>query len=333
MSDELAAAAAAADPRDRNGRLMRRATYAAVAVAFTLIIVKVVAYVMTGSVALLSSLIDSALDTAASVVNLIAVRHALQPADEEHRFGHGKAEPLAGLGQAAFITGSSIFLVIEAVDRIVTPQEVTRGWVGIGVMLFAIVATFALVAYQKRVVAQTGSVAITADSLHYTGDVLINGSVIISIVLAAWADFPYADPVFAIGIAAYLLWNARTIFLSSLDLLMDREFPDEDREKILSIARGHPRVHDAHDLRTRSSGQQQFIQLHLEMDRDLTLAKAHAIADKVERDIRKEFPAADVIIHQDPVGIVESHHDDLAYQDKVLPPGEVPATEARQGRV
>lgn len=329
MSDDLAAAAAAADPRDRAGRLMRRATYAAVGVAFTLIIVKVVAYVLTGSVALLSSLIDSALDTAASVVNLVAVRHALQPADAEHRFGHGKAEPLAGLGQAAFITGSSIFLVIEAVDRFVTPQEVTRGWVGIAVMAFAIVATFGLVTYQKRVVKETNSVAISADSLHYTGDVLINGSVIVSIVLATWFGFPYADPLFAVGIAGYLMWNARAIFLSSLDLLMDREFPEEDREKILAIARGHPLARDVHDLRTRSSGQQQFIQLHLELDRDLTLAKAHAIADKVERDIRKAFPHADVIIHQDPVGIVESHHDDLAYGDKELAPGEVPPRDGR----
>lgn len=324
MSEELAAAAAAADPRDRNGRLMRRATYAAVAVAGGLVVIKVVAYVLTGSVALLSSLIDSALDTAASIVNLIAVRHALTPADEEHRFGHGKAEPLAGLGQAAFITGSSIFLLIEAVDRMVTPEPVTRGWVGIAVMLFAIVATFGLVIYQKRVVAQTGSVAVSADSLHYTGDVLINGSVIVSIVLATWGGFPYADPIFAVAIAGYLLWNARSIFLSSLDLLMDREFPEADREKILEIARSHPLAHDAHDLRTRSSGQQQFIQLHLEMDRELSLAKAHAIADKVERDIRAAFPKADVIIHQDPVGIVETHHDDLAYGDKLLPPGEIP---------
>lgn len=308
---------AVTDPREAAGRLMRRATYAAVAVASTLIVVKVVAYAVTGSVALMSSLIDSALDTAASIVNLIAVRHALQPADAEHRFGHGKAEPLAGLGQAAFIAGSSIFLLIEAADRMVTPQEVTRGWVGIAVMAFAIVATFGLVTYQKSVVRRTNSVAINADSLHYTGDVLINGSVIVSIVLASYVGIPHADPLFAIGIAGYLLWNARSILLSSLDLLMDREFPESEREKILAIARAHPFVHDAHDLRTRSSGQQQFIQLHVEMDRTLTLAKAHAIGDQVEAAIRAEYPTADIIIHHDPTGITEVRADDLiAAQEK-----------------
>ncbi|EKV27498.1 Cobalt-zinc-cadmium resistance protein [Caenispirillum salinarum AK4] len=324
MSEDIAVAAVASDADSPNGRLMRRATYAAVAVAGTLVVVKLVAYVMTGSVALLSSLIDSALDSAASIVNLIAVRQALQPADEEHRFGHGKAEPLAGLGQAAFITGSSVFLLFEAFNRLWDPQPVTQGWVGIGVMIFAIVATIGLVAYQKSVVARTNSVAVNADSLHYTGDVLINVSVIVSILLSTLAGFPYADPIFAIGIAAFLLWNAKGIFTDSLDLLMDRELEEEDRERILAIAREHPLVHDAHDLRTRSSGQQQFIQLHLELDRDLTLVKAHAIAEQVDRQIREAFPQADVLIHQDPVGIVEEHHDDLAYQDKVLEPGEVP---------
>lgn len=324
MSEDLAAAAAAADTDNPAGRLMRRATYAAVAVAGSLVAIKLVAYVLTGSVALLSSLVDSALDTAASIVNLIAVRQALTPADEEHRFGHGKAEPLAGLGQAAFIAGSSIFLLFEAASRLFDPEPVQNGWVGITVMVVAIVATLALVAYQKYVVRKTNSIAVNADSLHYTGDILINGSVIVSILLATLLDFPYADPLFAIGIAGYLLWNARAIFLGSLDLLMDREFPEEDRTRILAIARDHPNVHDAHDLRTRSSGQQQFIQLHLEMDRDLSLVKAHAIAERAESRIREAFPQADVIIHQDPVGIVEAHHDDLAYQDKVLDPGEIP---------
>lgn len=321
MSEDIAAAANADSP---NGRLMRGATYAAVAVAGVLVAVKLVAYVLTGSVALLSSLIDSALDSAASIVNLIAVRQALLPADEEHRFGHGKAEPLAGLGQAAFITGSSVFLLFEATSRLWDPQPVSQGWVGIAVMIFSIIATIGLVAYQRYVVKRTNSVAVTADSLHYTGDVLINVSVIVSILLSTLAGFPYADPIFAIGIAAYLLWNAKGIFLTSLDLLMDRELEHEERTKILEIARSNKYVHDAHDLRTRSSGQKQFIQLHLELDRDLSLIKAHAIAEQVENRIRKAFPSADVIIHQDPVGLVEEHHDELAYQDKILEPGEIP---------
>lgn len=252
------------------------------------------------------------------------MRQALLPADEEHRFGHGKAEPLAGLGQAAFITGSSVFLLFEATSRLWDPQPVSQGWVGIAVMIFSIIATIGLVAYQRYVVKRTNSVAVTADSLHYTGDVLINVSVIVSILLSTLAGFPYADPIFAIGIAAYLLWNAKGIFLTSLDLLMDRELEHEERTKILEIARSNKYVHDAHDLRTRSSGQKQFIQLHLELDRDLSLIKAHAIAEQVENRIRKAFPSADVIIHQDPVGLVEEHHDELAYQDKILEPGEIP---------
>lgn len=305
-------------------RLMRRATYAAVGVAGVLVLLKVAAYLITGSVALLSSLIDSALDAAASLVNLVAVRQALQPADPEHRFGHGKAEPLAGLGQAAFISGSSVFLIVEALGRLLSPAPVTEGGVGIAVMLFAIVATFVLVGYQRHVVARTGSVAIAADGVHYTGDVLINLSVIASIVLADYLGFGYADPLFALAIAAYLLFNARGIFRSSLDLLMDRELPDADRARILSMARAHPQVVDAHDLRTRSSGQQTFIQLHLEMAPHLPLVEAHAVAEQVAAQIRGSYPRADVLIHQDPAGLAERHHDALAYRDRAAAPVVAP---------
>ncbi len=288
---------------------MRAATYAAVAVASVLIVVKFAAWLLTDSVALLSTLIDSVLDAGASVVNLLAVRHALQPADREHRFGHGKAEPLAGLGQAAFITGSALFLVIEAGGRLFDPQPVQRGWVGIGVMIFAIVLTFALVRYQKHVVSHTESVAINADSLHYTGDLLINGSVIVSLLLAMYFGWTIVDPIFAIAIAAYLVYNAWNIARESFNLLMDREFPEEDRERIKLLCREHPGVLDMHDLRTRSSGQQQFIQLHLEIDGNMPLFKAHAIGDAVEARIREAFPCAEVIIHHDPAGLQEEHPD------------------------
>lgn len=288
-------------------RLMRRATYASVAVASTLILVKLVAWVFTDSVALLSTLIDSLLDAGASLINLLAVRHALQPADREHRFGHGKAEPLAGLGQAAFIAGSGIFLVIEAMSRLAEPRPISHGWLGIGVMLFSIALTFALVRYQKHVVARTESVAINADSLHYTGDLLINGSVIVSLLLAMYLGWQVSDPIFAIAIAAYLVWNSVVIARESLNLLMDREFPDEDRKRIAAICRSNADVRNIHDLRTRSSGPQQFIQLHLELDGNLPLWRAHAIGDQVEAEIRNAFPAAEVIIHHDPVGLHENH--------------------------
>jgi ferrous-iron efflux pump FieF len=301
---------------EQNGRLMRLATYAATAVALILTVTKVVAWLFTDSVALLSSTLDSLLDGAASLVNLIAVRQALQPADEDHRFGHGKAEPLAGLAQAAFVAGSGILLVVHAGSRFFTPVPVRDEMLGIAVMIFSIILTLGLVSFQKYVIRNTKSVAISADSLHYTGDVLINGSVIVSLIIGMMFPVPWVDPLFAVGIAGFLLFNAWGIARDSMDLLMDREFPEEDRDKILSIAREHKMVHDAHDLRTRSAGQQQFIQLHLEIDRDFPLYKAHAIADQVERAIQAAFPSADVIIHQDPAGIREPRHDKLAYDDR-----------------
>ena len=288
-------------------RLMRLATYASVAAASLLIVVKLGAWVATDSMAILSTLIDSVLDTAASLVNLLAVRHALQPADREHRFGHGKAEPLAGLGQAAFIAGSGLFLVIEALGRVAEPKPITQGWAGIGVMIFSIAVTFALVRFQKYVISHTDSVAISADSLHYTGDLLINGSVIVSLLLAMFFQVQLADPLFAIAIAGYLVWNAWNILRDSLHLLMDREFPEEDRVRIKQICRTHPQVRNVHDLRTRSSGMQRFIQFHLEMDAELPLWKAHSIGDEVEKSILDAFPAAEVIIHHDPAGIKEEH--------------------------
>ncbi|CAA6606013.1 Cation-efflux pump FieF [Rhodospirillaceae bacterium LM-1] len=288
-------------------RLMRLATYAAMATACILIVIKMAAWLATGSVALLSTLIDSILDAGASLVNLLAVRQALQPADRDHRFGHGKAEPLAGLAQAAFVAGSGLFLIIEAAGRFADPQTVERPMVGIVVMVVSMGLTLGLVSFQKFVVRKTKSMAVNADSLHYTGDVLINLSVIFSLLLASQFNLPLADPLFAIAIAAYLLWNAFGIARSSMDHLMDREFDEAERERIKQIARTHPGVRNVHDLRTRSSGLQSFIQLHLEMDGRLPLFEAHAIADAVEAKLQAAFPSAEVIIHQDPAGMAEAH--------------------------
>ncbi|MGE4279149.1 MAG: cation diffusion facilitator family transporter [Magnetospirillum sp.] len=290
-----------------NEKLMRLATYASVATASILIVAKLAAWAMTGSVAIMSTLIDSTLDAAASLVNLWAVRHALTPADTEHRFGHGKAEPLAGLGQAAFILGSGVLLLVESVKRLFQPEAVSQGLIGIGVMVFSIIMTLALVGFQKHVLSRAKSVAIAADQLHYSGDVLINGSVIVSLSAGMLLGWTFLDPIFAIAIALFLLWNAWGIATGSLDMLMDREMADEDRQKIVEIARSHPEVRDLHDLRTRLSGQVGFVQMHLELDPQLPLVRAHAIADHVERAIEQAFPHCEVIIHQDPAGIREVH--------------------------
>jgi len=290
-------------PSAEAARLMRLATYASVSVAGILIVAKIVAWMLTDSVSLLSTLIDSLLDAAASMVNLIAVRHALQPADAEHRFGHGKAEPLAGLAQAAFIVGSAVFLMIEAGERIVHPTVIHHATVGYGVMVFSIVLTVLLVAFQRYVVKKSGSVAISADSLHYQTDVLINGSVLVSIFLASEMGFTVADPIFAIGIAMFIIWTAWKIGIEALNILMDHELPPEDRRRIVEIACAQDGVEGVHDLRTRSSGTQVFIQMHVEMDGDMPLREAHEIADVVELEVGRAFPNAEVIVHQDPEGV------------------------------
>ncbi len=285
-------------------RLMRWATYASTGTAAVLIVAKFVAWVMTGSVSLFATLIDSCLDALASIINLLAVRHALAPADKSHRFGHGKAEALAGLGQATFIAGSALFLVIEAIGRALHPQPMEAAPVGIGVMAFSIVATFALIRFQAWVIRRTGSTAIRADHLHYKTDLLVNASVIVALLLSLYG-WPGFDALFALGIAGYILHSAWEIMRDALDHLMDKELPREDRRRIKSIARAHPEVHGLHDLRTRRSGLTTFIQLHLEMDDNLPLIEAHRIADEVEAEIRAAFPGAEIIIHQDPASLME----------------------------
>lgn len=291
----------------RHRTLLRWATRASLTVALVLIAAKLAVWLITDSVALLSSLIDSTLDAGASLVNLLAVAHALTPADREHRFGHGKAEPLAGLAQAAFIAGSSIFLLFEAGHRILTPRLVQHGDLGIAVMVLSITATLGLVAFQRFVVRRTGSLAISADSLHYKGDLLANLGVIMALVLSTRFGWHYADPILAIVVALYLIQGAWRISRLSLDQLMDRELPDEQRQRIREIAMSHTEVRNVHEMRTRASGLQTFIQMHLELDGSMALHRAHDIADAVELQIMQEFPGAEVIIHQDPAGIDETH--------------------------
>ena len=292
------------DP-ERARLLMRRATNFAVAAAALMIVGKLGAWLATDSVSILSSLADSVMDVLASLINLFAVRQALQPPDREHRFGHGKAEPLAGLGQALFISASAIFLIVEAVGRILEPEPIARAPVGIGVMVFAIIVTTALVTYQRRVVRLTGSTAIRADALHYASDILMNIGVIAALALAMTVGWGLADPIIALVIAAVIIHAAVRVARSAIQQLMDREFPEEDRERIRQIVLEHPDVRNCHDLRTRRSGIDSFIQVHVEMDSSLTLLRAHEISDDVEARIRKVYPHAEVLIHADPEGIEE----------------------------
>lgn len=291
-------------------RLRRRATMASVAVAFTLIAAKLVAYLMTGAVSILSSLVDSCTDLMASLVTLYGVRHAMKPADPAHRYGHGKAEPLAALAQAAFVTGSGVFLGVEAVHRFTSPQPVEDGLVGVGVMVLSIALTAVLIAYQRHVVNRTGSIAIGADRLHYSGDLLMNSAVIAALLLTAWTGVPAVDPLFALGIAAFLVHGAYGIARDALNVLMDRELPEEERQRITAAVLDHREVRGMHDLRTRSTGTGVFIELHLELDPALPLTRAHDITDAVERDLKIRFGSADVLIHQEPAGLRDERLDE-----------------------
>jgi ferrous-iron efflux pump FieF len=290
---------------DESKRLMRKATVAAVITAFTLVCIKAIAWWYTGSIALFGSLLDSILDGAASLVNMFAVKHALEPSDREHRFGHGKAEALAGLGQAMFISLSAFYLMYESYQHFVHPTVMDNSALGIGVTLIAILMTLALVRFQTYVIKQTGSLAITADELHYKGDLLMNVAVIVALVMSGLGTFTWADPLIGVFIAGYILYAAWQIIDQSFDHLMDKELPDEERLRIIKIARGHPEVLDVHDLRTRSSGTAVFIQFHMELDPEISLIKAHTIADEVEALLMVTFPRAEIIIHQDPAGLEE----------------------------
>ncbi len=288
---------------DANETLRRRATYASLAVACILIAAKLCAYIMTNSVAMLSSLIDSTVDLLASIVTLCGVASALKPPDTKHRYGYGKAEPLAALTQGAFIVGSSVLLGYETLHRLLQPEQPEALGVGYAVMALAIVLTLALVAFQDYVVKRTGSMAISADSFHYRGDLLINFAVVAAFALGDFTGSGLFDPLFALAIAGILIFGAVKIARDALYVLLDRELPEADRERIRALVRCHPQVRGLHDLRTRSDGDRQFIEFHLELDGDLTLTAAHDIADAVEQQLRREFTQAEILIHEEPAGL------------------------------
>ena len=288
---------------EKYGPLMRRAAFASLGVSIGLVVLKAAAYLLTNSVAMLASLADSALDLFSSTLNLFAIRSSLTPADEEHRFGHGKAEPLAGLAQGAFIAGSATFLIIQAINRFIVPEKLDHPNEGLAVMGISIVATLALVTYQRRVVKKTGSIAVSADRMHYASDLITNVGVVLAIGLTEWFHWKLADPVIALGIAAVLIGSAWSVFVQSYNQLMDRELPDSDRNKIKAIVMRHPEVLNLHDLRTRAAGVHTFIQFHIELDPTISITRAHEISDQVEREVCAEFPNSEVIIHQDPAGL------------------------------
>lgn len=286
--------------------LVKRAGQAAIIAASLLIIVKLIAWMVTGSSSILAALTDSLMDVTTSIINLFAIKIALQPADKEHRFGHGKAESLAGLAQAAFISGSSVFLMINGISAVVNNHQINASSLGVSVMLFSLVVTIALVLFQRYVVIKTNSMAIKADALHYRTDIILNGAVLLAIVLAGYG-WDWADGVFAIAVSLYILQGAWEIGTQSIDALMDKQLPQEDQELILKLAYKVKGVRGVHDLRTRYSSYIKFIQLHLELDDEQSLFDAHEKADELELALETAFPGADILIHLDPISVVPNN--------------------------
>jgi ferrous-iron efflux pump FieF len=298
-----------------HGTMTARAALASVTTALFLLGLKAFAAYHTGSVAMLGSLADTALDLIASLVTLYGVRLAALPADPEHRFGHGKAEALVALFQVGLISFSAFGIGYRAIERLMDRQTTADAEYGIAVSLIAIVATVALLFYQRSIIRRTGSVAIEADHVHYQSDVLLNLAVIAALVLDQYLGLTGADPLFGVAIALWLLRGAWKASSRAIDQLMDREWPDEKRDRFIEVAARHPELRGIHDLRTRTSGSHDFVQFHVWVDPQMTVAEAHKVMEEMEQKLEREFPGAEVLIHLDPEGQVDRPGDSLRETD------------------
>ncbi|GER08043.1 iron transporter [Iodidimonas muriae] len=286
----------------KRGRLMRLAALASVSVGASLAALKAVVWIKTGSVTMLASLADSSLDLLASIITFVGIRTALEPPDHDHRFGHSKAEGLAALAQGAIMIASSVFLLQQSVLRLFDPQPVAMAWSGLAVSVLAIVLTLGLVLFQRSVIAKTGSLAVDADSLHYTGDLLLNLAVMVGIALSGYAGILWADGLFGALIGVFIGYNAFSVARRAVDMLMDKEMDDATREVIFNIVLGNSDVLGIHDLKTRKAGLREFIQFHIEVNPMASLRSAHLAATEVEAALSEHFPDAEFIIKIDPAG-------------------------------
>jgi ferrous-iron efflux pump FieF len=290
---------------EQRARLTRSAAYASIAMATFLVVTKVWAVWKTGSTAMLGSLADTGLDLVASIATLVGVWVAAQPADREHRFGHGKAEALSAMFQVVLIALSAAGLAVRAIGEFIAGRRVASADEGILVSVVAILATLGLLAWQRHVIRRTGSLAIKTDNVHYKSDLMLNLSVIAALVLDRFAGVAGADPAFGLAIAAWLAWGAWRASSEALDHLMDKEWPDEKRAAFVAALADHPELRGVHDLRTRTSGMHDFVQFHAAVDPRMTIAEAHRVMDELEARIEAEFPGVEVLIHPDPDGLVD----------------------------
>lgn len=300
-------------------RLKRLSVAVSVTLMAVLVAIKLVAWLASGSLVVLSSLLDSALDLVSALISAWSIRQSVQPADEDHRFGHAKAEPAAALVQSVFIAASGLLIAVESVQRLIDGAPIALAPQAAGLMLLSAALVLALILFQRSVVRRTGSMAIAAEADNYRGDMLAYAAVIGALIATHLTGFAWIDPVIALAISGFLFWNARRVAAGSLDVLMDRELDDDVRERIVAIAEAHPGTHGVHDLRTRTDGIRNFFELHLEIDGSLTLHDAHDIADEVETEIKQAFAPAEVLVHLDPAGLAEDRLDDAireAEQDR-----------------
>ena len=280
---------------------MKRATLASVLIASILVIAKLIAWWRSDSMAVLSSLTDSFFDLVTSALNLVAVRYALKPADDDHRFGHTSIEDIAGLAQCAFISASMLIIILQSLERLANPQPLVHEIWGMGVSVLGMFLTTALVAYQTYVARRTGSLIVASDRLHYAGDIAFNIGVFFALFASAYFGWVWADPAVALVIAAFVLWSSRSIGIRAFHNLMDREMPEDEKTKIDAVLQRFPELHGVHHLKTRYAGIKPFIQMHADIDATLGFREAHAIIDRLEQALLDVFPGAEIIIHPDPV--------------------------------
>jgi ferrous-iron efflux pump FieF len=296
-------------------RLRKLASRVSLATAVVLVVLKLAAWLATGSVALLTSAVDALVDAASSMVTYFGVRYAERPPDSDHRFGHGKGEAIASFTQATFLAGAALVLTFQSVDRLIYPASLGALHIGLWVILVSLLAAAGLVAMQSWVVQKTGSTAIAADRAHYLTDVAVNAAVLIALGVTKWTGWQQADPIGALAISAYMLWNAQRIAKAALVQLLDRELPGEDRRRIRKAILGCEGACNIHDLRTRYSGDRIFVEYHLEVDGNLTVARGHAIGDNTESAVERLFSdMVEVTAHLEPFGIIDERLDDRVRQ-------------------
>ena len=298
---------------DARDTLMKRAGVASLLVAITLIIIKTFALSRTSSVSIFASLVDSGIDTLASLINFTAIRYALIPPDHDHRYGHGKAEAVSSLAQAGFIAGSAFFLIINGINRLIEPREIEEIEIGLTVMYISLALTIGLVIFQRYVVTRTNSTAVKADAMHYISDILSNGLTIGALYLSSiWLAL---DAIVGLAIGLFILKSAWDIVTEALNILLDKELPADIKAQIAKIIRSHNQVYGFHDLRTRQSGIRNYIQFHLELDDNISIAQAHQISDKVEQSLKEKFPDIEALIHIDPKSVYENAKEREGFQD------------------